>query len=117
MKTGLTITVLACVVYSGCSDHMYGLSSPQKSNLRDWQAAGQEVVVEKKPETATVLSLFIGFGAFYTDAPVLGVVDLLLWPISPLWEIWIAPSNANRINYQATKDAWDRRQRQESMQK
>ena len=111
MKKVLMIMVLTCVVCSGCSDHMYGLRAHQKTNLRDWEAEGQEIVVEKKPETATVLALFIGLGAFYTDEPVLGVVDLLLWPISPLWEIWIVPANANKINYQATKDAWERRQR------
>lgn len=112
MKTGIIVIVLICLICAGCSDPMYGLRAHQKTNLRDWEASGQDIVVEKKPETATVLAFFIGLGAFYTDEPVLGVIDLLLWPISPLWEMWIAPANANKINYEATKDAWERRQRQ-----
>ena len=89
---------------------MYGLHTYQKTNLQSWQASGQQIVVEKKPETATVLGLFIGLGSFYTDEPALGVIDLLTWPFSALWEPWIAPANANKINYEATRDAWMRRE-------
>ena len=103
--------LLVVVSMAGCSDRMYGLRTYQKDNLREWEAAGQDVVVEKKPETATVLSLLPGFGSFYTEEPLLGVVDLLLWPISSVWEIWISPATANKINYEATKAAWERRQR------
>lgn len=107
------IVLIFCVVLAGCGDPMYGLRPHQRHDLRDWEAAGQPIVVEKSPQTATVLSLFIGLGSFYTDEPVLGVVDLLLWPFSPLWEIWISPAKANQMNYEATRQAWERRQRQE----
>ena len=107
-KVVVALFVLS-VLSVGCSDRMYGLSRVQKENLRAWQAEGQEVVVEKKPETATVLGFFIGLGSFYTDQPVLGVIDLLTWPLSALWEPWIAPANANKINYEATKQARMRR--------
>ncbi len=100
----IVIGLLLVSVCVGCSDHLYGLKDYQKTNMRDWIAAGNEVVEEKKPETATVLGFFIGLGSFYTDEPVLGVVDLLLWPFSILWEPWIAPANANKINYEATMD-------------
>ncbi len=112
MKTGILITVLLCLVFAGCSDPMYGLRPHQKTNIRDWEAAGQDLVVEKNPATATALSFFIGLGSFYTYEPVLGIVDLLTWPFSILWEPWISPAAANKINYQATKEAWERRQRQ-----
>ena len=95
---------------SGCADVMYGLRDSQKTDLRNWEAAGQPIVQEKSPQTATVLGFFIGLGSFYTDEPVLGVIDLLLWPVSILWDPWIAPGNANKINYEATRDAWNRRQ-------
>ena len=106
-----SVLIAFCVVASGCSDHMYGLRETQKTDLRDWAAAGQDVVEEKSPQAATVLGFFIGLGAFYTDQPVLGVIDLLFWPASILWEPWLAPGAANKINYQATKDAWERRNR------
>ena len=104
------IFILLSLMFVGCSDPMYGLRSYQKMDLREWEASGQQIVVEKKPETATVLGLFIGLGSFYTEEPILGVIDLLTWPISPLWEVWIAPANANKINYEATKEAWMRKQ-------
>lgn len=110
MKIVLVVSLVALAVLAGCSNPTYGLRTYQKNNLREWEAAGQDIVVEKKPETATVLSLLPGFGSFYTEEPLLGVVDLLLWPISSAWEIWISPASANKINYEATKAAWERRQ-------
>ena len=96
---------------TACTDPHYGLKKYQISDLRHWEAAGHPIVVEKRPETATVLGFFIGLGGFYTNQPVLGVVDLLFWPISILWEPWIAPAYANEINYEATKHAWEWKQR------
>lgn len=102
----IVVAVLVCLILSaGCTDPMYGLADYQKTNLRRWQAEGQEIVVEKKPQTATVLGFILGFGAFYTHEPVLGIIDLLLWPVSAVWEPWIAPAYANKINYEATKEA------------
>lgn len=100
----------AMVLIAGCSDPHYGLKKWQIDNLRTWEDEGQHVVVEKKPETATVLAFFIGLGAFYTNEPVLGVIDLLFWPFSILWEPWIAPALANKINYEATEHVWERGQ-------
>lgn len=112
MKKGTFVVVLLLGLSSvACSDPHYGLKKYQISDLRHWEAAGQPVVVEKRPETATVLGFFIGLGGFYTNEPVLGVIDLLLWPISILWEPWIAPAYANQINYEATKHAWEERNR------
>ncbi|MCD6404191.1 MAG: hypothetical protein J7M19_00005, partial [Planctomycetes bacterium] len=68
------------------------------------QSEGREVIEEKSPATATVLGFFIGLGSFYTNEPVLGVVDLLTWPVSILWEPWIAPAQANKVNYEAMRD-------------
>ena len=95
-------------IQTGCADPHYGLKKWQIEDLRTWQDDGQQIVEEKKPETATALGFFIGLGAFYTNEPILGVLDLLLWPISILWEPWIAPGLANEINYDATKHAWER---------
>lgn len=115
MRGSMTVAagvLLAGVVFSGgCADPHYGLRKWQIADLRSWESEGQHVVEEKKPETATALGFFLGFGGFYTNEPVLGVFDLLVWPWSILWEPWIAPALANEINYEATKHAWEHRQR------
>ena len=108
---GIVLLLILGFVSVGCTDVMYGLRPHQKNDIRDWEAAGQPVVHEKNPATATALGFFFGLGSFYTDEPVLGVVDLLLWPISILWDPLIAPANANKINYEATKAAWQRSHR------
>lgn len=112
-STKVTVVVLlGCVVFTGgCADPYYGLKKWQIADLRTWEAEGQPIVVEKKPETSTALAFFLGFGAFHTHEPALGVVDLLFWPCSILWEPWIAPALANEINYEATRHAWEHRQR------
>ena len=100
---------LVLLVSWSCTDPHYGLKKWQIDDLRTWQAEGQPIVTEKGPALATGLSFFIGLGAFYTHAPILGVLDLLLWPVSVLWEPWITPGLANEINYEATKHAWEHR--------
>jgi hypothetical protein len=97
---------------------MYGLTRTQQKHVKLWEAEGRDMVKEKDPVSATALSFFIGLGSFYTREPVLGVLDLLTWPISILWEPWISPANANKINYEATRDAIffeERRERKAAM--
>ena len=76
MRAFLVLAMVA-VGFSGCTDPHYGLKKWQVEDLRTWQDGGQQIVEEKKPETATVLGFFIGLGAFYTNEPILGVIDLL----------------------------------------
>lgn len=74
------MVLLMFVFIVGCGDPMYGLKKHEKTQMREWVDSGVEIQEEKKPETATVLSFFVGLGSFYTDEPVLGVIDLLFWP-------------------------------------
>lgn len=96
---------------ASCSDPHYGLAKYQVRNLRDWEADAQPLVIEKKPQTATVLAFFFGLGGFYTNDIAQGILDLILWPVSILWEPWISPAAANKINYEATQQAWERAHR------
>ncbi len=108
MKYRFVATSMVMILATAsCGDPHWGLTKYQIADLRKWEAQGQPLVVEKRPETATVLAFILGFGAFHTNEPVLGVIDLLFWPISVLWEPWIAPKLANGINYEATKNAWE----------
>ncbi len=111
MRSSIYTMVLLVLLFGtmGCTDPMYGLRDVQKTDIRIWEEQGIEIVKEKDPAKATRLGFFIGLGSFYTDQPVLGVVDLLTWPLSIMWEPWIATAEANKINYEATKDAWMRK--------
>ena len=94
----------------GCRVEKYTIASP--SMKRDIS-----VLVVLPPEydadaakTYPVLYALHGRGAFYTEDATLGVIDLLTWPLSVIWEPDIAEANANRINYTATKEQWMRKQ-------
>lgn len=56
-------------------------------------------VEEKSPGTATALGFLLGGGSFYTRQWGLGVVDLLLWPFSILWDPIAGYEGAQVINY------------------
>lgn len=64
--------------------------------------AGCEKVIVKGAKTATVLSFLPGGGSFYTGAPGLGVVGVLLWPFSVAWEIPSSTVRAHERNKIAT---------------
>ncbi len=87
------------VVCSGCAS---GLNSYQKSEMRDYEARGL-AVEEKNPGTAAALGLLPGGGSFYGREYGLGVVNLLFWPLSILWDPVSGHSAAESINYSATK--------------
>ncbi len=92
----------------GCTDRLYGLKDVQKTDLLAWEGQGVDYVQEKSTVTASKRGFWLGLGAFYTDQPVLGAIDLLTWPVSIIWEPWIASAAANQINYEATKNKWMR---------
>ena len=103
---GAAFLLVVVLVFSGCADPMYGLSRIEQQQVREWQSEGCELIVEKDPKKATALGVLPGGGSFYTNNPVWGVIDCLCWPYSVIWEPWAAPAAANRINYEATLDAY-----------
>jgi len=104
----LVVAMLAVVFCQGCTDVNMGLSSSQQADMQRWQADGVDRVVVKDTETSSYLGLVFGVGSFTTGQPVWGVVDLLLWPLSCAWDPVLAAQNANRINYEATRVAWEK---------
>jgi len=108
VKKLLLVTTLAFVV-SGCATP---LSSAQKRDMKFYQSKGL-VVEEKNPGTAAGLGLLPGFGSFYVREYGAGIVNLLFWPASILWDPVSGYDGANVINYYATKDAISRKQKRE----
>jgi uncharacterized membrane protein len=86
-------------VTTGCAT---GLNSSQESELASYRANNM-AVEEKSPGVAAGLGLLPGGGSFYSRAYGYGVVNLLLWPISIVWDPVSGYDAAESINYQATK--------------
>lgn len=91
--------VMVGVLGLGCAT---GLNSMQKQEYMEYQANGL-LVEEKSPGTAAALGILPGGGSFYTRNYGLGIVNLLLWPISILWDPISGQDGAESINYYATK--------------
>jgi hypothetical protein len=90
--------VAACLL-TGCATP---ISMAQKQELRAYEAKGL-VVEEKSPGAAAGLGLLPGGGSFYTRNYGLGIVNLLFWPLSILWDPVSGYNGAESINYYATK--------------
>ena len=83
---------------TGCT----GLNSVQEIDYHHRKAAGV-AVEDKDPCAAAALGVLPGCGSFYTRQYVLGVVDLLLWPASVIWDPFIAYNQAKVINYEVSR--------------
>jgi len=94
------IVLLACMLVAGCAS----LNSVQKSELEAMRLSDSGVYVEEKNTgTATALGFLPGVGSFYTRQYALGVVDLLLWPLSIFWDPIAGYEGAQNINYTLSK--------------
>lgn len=107
MKKSLFVSLL-CLI-SACTT----LTGHERLVLRDLKSDGISVenptgMWEKpaSPLLAGVLNLLPGFGNFYLGTgnaadgsqSIYGVVNLLLWPLSPIWGIPQAVIDAKTIN-------------------
>ncbi|MEO9244720.1 hypothetical protein [Pseudomonas] len=100
MSTVRNLTAAALIALTtGCAT---GLNSAQESELASYRARNL-AVQEKSPGLAAGLGLLPGGGSFYGRAYGFGVVNLLLWPISILWDPVSGHDAAEMLNYQATK--------------
>ena len=107
-----TVWIVALgMMFSGCTP----LTSEQKA---EYDLMKQEnVLVEKKdPTTGAVLGILPGFGAFYAREPVVGVIDLLLWPASILWDPVVGYEMSKSVNYDLTMAEMDRKKEKELSQ-
>lgn len=80
------------------------LNSMQKSELRGYEVKGL-AVTEKDPGVGAALGILPGGGSFYVREYGMGVVNLLLWPASVLWDPVSGYQGAENLNYYATKAA------------
>lgn len=100
MSTVRNLTAATLIALTtGCAT---GLNSAQESELASYRARNL-AVQEKSPGLAAGLGLLPGGGSFYGRAYGFGVVNLLLWPISILWDPVSGHDAAEMLNYQATK--------------
>ena len=71
------------------------------------------LIQEKDPTTGAVLGILPGFGAFYGREPLVGVVDLLLWPASILWDPVVGYETSKKVNYDLTVSSIAKTKRKE----
>jgi hypothetical protein len=94
----LTISTLAgCTILTQQQNTEYSMM--EKDNV---------LVKEKTPSTGALLGILPGGGAFYGRQSLLGVVDLLLWPASVLWDPVVGFETSKKINYDLTVAEMDR---------
>ncbi len=100
MRNRLFIALLFSSVglSAGCS----GLNTLQRAEYQVMKDKGM-AVEEKNPNVAAALGLLPGCGSFYTRQLTLGVVDLLFWPASILWDPFVGYSGAEVINYDVSR--------------
>jgi hypothetical protein len=60
------------------------------------------LVKEKDPTTGALFGILPGGGAFYGREPAVGIVDLLFWPLSILWDPVVGHETSMTVNYKAT---------------
>ncbi len=103
MKKLTKILSLLMIIMS-LSACVSGLNSYQKREMSAYRA--KKIAVEPKSEVlGVVLGLLPGGGSFYTENYGIGVVDLIFWPLSILWDPINGYNGAESINYYATKEA------------
>ena len=99
MKALKIAAVCACVsLASGCAT---GLNSIQKQEYAAMEASGV-LVEEKNPTTGALLGILPGGGSFYAGEVGLGIVNLLFWPVSILWDPISGHNGAQADNYAIT---------------
>lgn len=94
------LLLVSILLVSNCAG---GITSAQKRESTSYKAKGL-YIEEKKVGLATGLGILPGGGSFYTREYGIGVVNLILWPFSILWDPLSGQRAAERINYYATKE-------------
>ena len=102
MSKNLKVCAILCMSIVMFSSGCATLNSRQKSELQAMKASDLHVE-EKSPGTATALGFLPGGGSFYTHQWGIGILDLLLWPFSILWDPIIGYEGALVINYDESK--------------
>jgi len=97
IKKLLIISIL--IVSTGCAT---GLNSIQEREYAAMKNSG-ELVEEKSPTACAWFGLLPGGGSFCARHVGLGIVNLLFWPLSIMWDPVSGYDGAQAINYDVTK--------------
>lgn len=109
MSDSAGIVVLVVAALCGCAS---GITNIQEQELHAYRAKGY-YVQEKNPGTAAAMGILPGGGSFYTRNYGVGVLNLLFWPLSILWDPVSGTNGANSLNYAATKANIEKLRRKE----
>lgn len=91
-----------------------GLNINQERKLTGIKQEHPELYQEDKSVGAAfAFGILPGGGSFYTRNYAIGVVDLLLWPISVLWDPINGVNGANEINFYSSLSAIKRAKNKE----
>lgn len=109
LKQSIVVLTLGAAMLSGCATP---LALNQKQELAGYRAKGM-AIEEKDPGTAAALGILPGVGSFYTGNIGPGIISVLFWPASILWDPVSGYDGAESRNYYATKVAVDAKKRAE----
>jgi hypothetical protein len=101
LKSCLLVLVVLLISANSTKAQSYG-AAIQEKKYREALRLGCEDFKRKNESTAIVLGILPGGGSFYTGEIGLGIADLLLWPISPIWDMPLAVKKAREINMTET---------------
>jgi len=94
MRNIVNVLALILVLFSSISfAFAYDLDDKLDIDFRKAVEAGCPEIKIKDPGAAAAFAFLPGGGSFYTGQIGLGVLNLLLWPFSVLWD---APASATR---------------------
>ncbi len=91
--------IITLIFTIGCAS---GLNSIQKREYMAYKN-NRVLVEEKDPGIGAFFGILPGGGSFYAREPLLGVLNLLLWPFSILWDPLSGYQGSMAINYDMTK--------------
>lgn len=103
IKSFLALLLLAASI--GCTT-----LTPQEKVSYDLMKNDNVLIEVKKPKTGAWLGVLPGFGAFYAREPLVGIIDLLLWPISIFWDPVVGYEMSKKINYDLSRSSLQREQ-------
>lgn len=109
MRFVLVVLIVVSFGLSGCAT---SLNSAQKDELKAYEVKGL-AVKEKSPGTGAALGILPGGGSFYSRHYGIGVINLLLWPASILWDPISGYQGSKFINYYATKTDLEKKRSEE----
>jgi hypothetical protein len=95
----IALTLSAALLVTSCAS---GLNPIEEREYNEFKQKGV-LIEEKNPSTGMALGILPGGGSFYAREPGIGVVNLLLWPLSILWDTTNGIDGSKSINYDMTR--------------